>query len=216
MEVYSTEEQQAEAIKGFFRDNGVALAVGVVLGLGGLYGWKAYNQHTIETTESLSDSYTQLVENAGQEGSTLLTDADEFIKTNGSSSYSVLAAFVTAKEAVEKDDLDKAAEKLTWISVNSKNTEFKALAFTRLARIQLEQKQYDAALATLGNTLPESSKATVAELKGDVYVAKNESEQARSAYQAAVDAGGLENNSLLQIKLDNLAVAALNVPVSEK
>ena len=216
MEVYSTEEQQAEAIKGFFRDNGVALAVGVVLGLGGLYGWKAYNQHTIETTESLSDSYTQLVENAGQEGSTLLTDADEFIKTNGSSSYSVLAAFVTAKEAVEKDDLDKAAEKLTWISVNSKNTEFKALAFTRLARIQLEQKQYDAALKTLGNTLPESFKATVAELKGDVYVAKNESEQARSAYQAAVDAGGLENNSLLQIKLDNLAVAALNVPVSEK
>ena len=68
----------------------------------------------------------------------------------------------------------------------------------------------------MGNTLPESFKATVAELKGDVYVAKNESEQARSAYQAAVDAGGLENNSLLQIKLDNLAVAALNVPVSEK
>lgn len=216
MEVYSTEEQQAEAIKGFFRDNGVALAVGVVLGLGGLYGWKAYNQHTIKTTESLSDSYTQLVENAGQEGSTLLTDADEFIKTNSNSSYSVLAAFVTAKEAVEKDDLDKAAEKLSWISVNSKNTEFKALAFTRLARIQLEQKQFDAALATLANTLPESFKATVAELKGDIYVAKNENEQARNAYQAAVDAGGLENNTLLQIKLDNLAVTALNVPVSEK
>jgi len=216
MEIYSTEEQQAEAIKGFFRDNGVALAVGVVLGLGGLYGWKAYNQHTIDTTEALSDSYTQLVETAGQEGSTLLADADEFIKTNADSSYSVLAAFVTAKEAVEKNELDKAAEKLTWISVNAKNTEFKALAFTRLARIQVEQKQYDAALSTLGNALPESFKATVEELKGDVYVAKSETDKARSAYQAAVDAGGLEGNSLLQIKLDNLAVVALNVPASEK
>jgi len=56
MEIYSTEEQQAEAIKSFFRDNGIALAVGVVLGLGGLYGWRAYNQHNIEVAENNCDN----------------------------------------------------------------------------------------------------------------------------------------------------------------
>ncbi|MDC9523584.1 tetratricopeptide repeat protein, partial [Pseudoalteromonas sp. Angola-31] len=33
-------------------------------------------------------------------------------------------------------------------------------------------------------------------------------EQARVAYQAAVDAGGLTSNPLLQIKLDDLAVTS--------
>ena len=49
MDIYSTEEQQAEAIKRFFRENGISLALGVIVGLGGLYGWKAYNQNQITT-----------------------------------------------------------------------------------------------------------------------------------------------------------------------
>ncbi len=40
MEIYSTEEQQAEAIKRFFRENGVSLALGIVLGLGDLMAGK--------------------------------------------------------------------------------------------------------------------------------------------------------------------------------
>ncbi len=32
MDIYSTEEQQAEAIKRFFRENGLSLALGVIVG----------------------------------------------------------------------------------------------------------------------------------------------------------------------------------------
>jgi len=200
MEIYSTEEQQAEAIKRFFRENGVALAVGIIAGLGGLYGWKAYNQHQITSAENASDSFTQLV-NSGA----VLDKAETFIKDNNESSYSTLVAFVAAKEAVEKNDLDAASEKLNWIITHEKNTELKATAATRLARVHLAQKQYEQALATLNSTLPESFAATVAELKGDVFAAQGDKDQARSQYQAAADKGGLENNPLLQIKLDDLA-----------
>ena len=37
------------------------------------------------------------------------------------------------------------------------------------------------------------------------YAAQGDKDQARSQYQAAADKGGLENNPLLQIKLDDLA-----------
>ena len=77
MEIYSTEEQQEEAIKRFFRENGLALAIGIVAGLGGLYGWKAYNQNQITTAEKASDSFTQLVESGA-----VLEKADTFIKEN--------------------------------------------------------------------------------------------------------------------------------------
>lgn len=203
MEIYSTEEQQAEAIKRFFRENGVSLALGVVIGLGGLYGWKAYNQHQVTTAESASDSFTQLVESDD-----VLDKTDTFIAEHKDSAYSSLAAFVAAKEAVEKGQLEVANEKLTWIMNNVSNEELKATATTRLARVQIAQQQYQQALTTLSSPLADSFAATVAELKGDIYTAQDDTDQARTAYQAAADAGGLENNPLLQIKLDDLAVTS--------
>ncbi|KTF13010.1 YfgM family protein [Pseudoalteromonas sp. H105] len=203
MDIYSTEEQQAEAIKRFFRENGVSLALGIVIGLGGLYGWKAYNQNQITTAESASDAYTKLVENGE-----VLGAADTFIAENKDSNYSVLASFVAAKEAVEQGQLDVASEKLSWIIANVDNADLKATATTRLARVQVAQKQYDEALATLDKAQNEAYKAAVAEIKGDIHLAQGNAEQARVAYQTAADAGGLENNPLLQIKLDDLAVSS--------
>jgi len=203
MEIYSTEEQQAEAIKRFFRENGLSLALGVIVGLGGLYGWKAYNQNQITTAEQASDAYTKLVESDD-----VLASADAFISENKDTQYATLAAFVAAKEAVDAQNLDLANEKLSWIVTNVDNAQLKAIATTRLARVQIAQQQYDDALSTLNAPLPEAFNANVAELKGDIYTQQGNKEQARVAYQAAVDAGGLTSNPLLQIKLDDLAVTS--------
>ena len=42
MEVYETEEQQVEAVKKWWKENGVSLIVGVVMGLSAIAGWKYY------------------------------------------------------------------------------------------------------------------------------------------------------------------------------
>ncbi|WP_194867567.1 YfgM family protein [Pseudoalteromonas sp. PPB1] len=203
MEIYSTEEQQAEAIKRFFRENGTSLIIGAVLGLGGLYGWKAYNQHQIDTAEAGSEAYNQLVDSGD-----VLTKSDDFLATNGESSYAVLAAFVAAKEAVEQGKLEVAQEKLSFAADTVKSPELKATAYLRLARVQAAREDYSAALATLGNPMPESFAAQVAEVKGDVLLAQGKKEAARDEYQKAVTAGGSDNNPLLQIKLDDLASTA--------
>ena len=202
MEIYSTEEQQAEAIKRFFRENGVSLTLGIVIGLGGLYGWKYYNQSKITSAEAASNAYNELVE-----GGEVLTKSDSFIAENGDSNYAALAAFVAAKEAVEKGEFETAVTKLTWLQDNVQNPELKVTAILRLARVQAQLKQYDAALKTLSQTTPEAFKAQVAEVKGDVYLAKGDKDNARSEYEAALAESKEGNNSLLQIKLDNLATA---------
>ncbi|TMP29387.1 hypothetical protein CWB99_09330 [Pseudoalteromonas rubra] len=203
MEIYSTEEQQAEAIKRFFRENGTSLIIGAVLGLGGLYGWKAYNQHQIDSAEAGSEAYNQLVDSGD-----VLTKSDEFLTNNGESSYAVLAAFVAAKEAVEQGKLDVAQEKLTFAASTVKAPELKATAYLRLARVQAAQEDYSAAMATLGNQMPESFAAQLAEVKGDILLAQGKKDAARDEYQKAVTAGGSDNNPLLQIKLDDLASTA--------
>lgn len=203
MEIYSTEEQQAEAIKRFFRENGISLAIGIIVGLGGLYGWKAYNENQITSAEQASDSYTKLVESDD-----VLSSADTFISEHKDTNYAALAAFVAAKDAVDAQKLDVASEKLNWIISNVDNTELKAIATTRLARIQIAQEKFDDAMNTLNASMPEAFDASIAELKGDIYAAQGKKEQARTAYQAAVDAGGLTTNPLLQVKLDDLAVTS--------
>ena len=123
MEIYSTEEQQAEAIKQFFRDNGVSIALGIVIGLGGLYGWKAYNQSQISNAEAASNAYNTLIESEE-----ILGSAESFIENNSDSNYAVLAAFVVAKEAVDNDDYTLAAQKLRFAADSVKNPELKATA----------------------------------------------------------------------------------------
>ncbi|KZN41432.1 YfgM family protein [Pseudoalteromonas luteoviolacea] len=203
MEIYSTEEQQAEAIKRFFKENGTPLIASAVLGLGGLYGWKVYNQNQITSAEASSEAYNQLIE-----GGEILLKSDAFLTENAGSNYTVLAAFVAAKEAVDAGELEQAASKLTFIADNVKSPELKATALLRLARVQLAQSKHDDALATLGKSIPASFAAQVAEIKGDVYLSKGDQVKAREQYQKAIDADGANNNALLQIKLDDLAAAS--------
>lgn len=57
----------------------------------------------------------------------------------------------------------------------------------RLADAQLAQKKYDEALKTLDKVTEPTFKATADELRGDIYVAKQQTEAARKAYQSAWD-----------------------------
>ena len=62
MEQFATEEQQVEAIKRFWKDNGTAIIIGAVLGLGGLWGWRYYSDSQLEAKAQASVEYQQAVE----------------------------------------------------------------------------------------------------------------------------------------------------------
>ena len=62
MEIYNTEEQQVEAIKRFFHEHGLSIAAGIVIGLGGLYGFRYYQAKQLEAQETQSAAYAALVE----------------------------------------------------------------------------------------------------------------------------------------------------------
>ena len=73
----------------------------------------------------------------------------------------------------------------------------------RLARLKLEQSDFDAALAELSSITDESWAGRVAELKGDILLRKGDSEGAYTAYVEAQQAE--DASQTLQMKLDDLA-----------
>ena len=106
--------------------------------------------------------------------------------------------------------LIKAQQQLEWLVANAKQDEVKYLASVRLARLLSNQQQVDKALAILNGSFPDSFKAMVYELKGDVLLLKGDMTNAKSAYQQAASASTSPSRWLLQ-KIEDIGLTENNI-----
>ena len=119
-----TEEEQIEALKRWWEENGKQTLLGIVLVVGGYFGWQAWTDHSAEKASAASLTYQEMIENMVglQPGETLPEDkqlavgllADKLKVENSGSQYAVFAALTKAKLAVDNGDLDTAASELQW------------------------------------------------------------------------------------------------------
>ncbi len=202
MEVYETEEQQVDAIKNWIKENGKAVVLGAVIGLGGLWGWKFYQSEQILAKEVASESYNQVVIKLQQNSSDALVNAEAFISEYKDSQYSVLVALQLAKIQIEANQMDDALTQLNWVISNTKDEAILPLTITRKARALSEQGKFTEALSALDSVTAEGWKARTAELRGDIQLQSGDAEAARFSYTEAQQLG---DSPLLQMKLDDLA-----------
>ena len=203
MEIYSTEEQQVDAIKQFWKDYGTSIVVGAVVGLGGLFGWNYYSEHKIAQAELASEAFQTMTAPAMTDAG-MLAAAETFAQQYNQKGYQSLLSLIVAKAAVEAGDLGKAETTLKSVIVTAADTSLVMVATIRLARVQAEQGQIAIAITTLEQVSDPAFIAQRDELKGDFLVRKGDAELAKAAYQAAVDNGGATASPALQMKLDNL------------
>ncbi len=207
MEVYQTEEQQVEAIKGYWEENGNMIIAGIVLGFAGFIGFNVYKDNQLDNELAVSDSYQALIENSVKDKAAFSDNAEKFMSEHSGTSYVSLTALSLAKEAAANKNWSGAQTQLKAALESAPNDGIKGIASVRLARVQIQQEQFDQALATLAKPLPESFTAAIEEIKGDIYLLQGKKELARNAYQVAITADGLASSPNLQMKLDDLATA---------
>ena len=204
MDQYSTEEQQIEALKRFWKEYGPAILLGGCLGFGGLFGWRYYHAELIAAQERTSDAFTRVTESLTDDSASI-ANAQTFIDDNSDTQYAVMMALQLAKQAVDKSDLEAAAIQLTWVVDSDANPIMKDIANLRLARVQAELQQFELALTTLTAVEAAAHKATVAEVRGDILRRQGKLAAARQAYAAALAESEDNSNNNLQMKLDDLA-----------
>ena len=140
-----TEEEQIEALKRWWEENGKQTILGVALIAGGYFGWQAWTDHGLEQASAASLTYQEMVDSlAGLNPSETLSEdkqlavnslADELKAEHGDTQYAVYAALTKAKLAVEGNDLDAAVSELQWAMDNADDvSEF--IARLRLARVE--------------------------------------------------------------------------------
>ncbi|EGR2301875.1 hypothetical protein D0814_17000 [Vibrio parahaemolyticus] len=203
MELYDTEEQQVEAIKDWWKENGKAVIIGAVVGLGGLFGWRYYQDTVIQASETASQSYTTAMNTLQEKGVDAQSDVQAFIESNEVKEYSVLATLQLAKAQVEAKDFAAALEQLKWAQSNTKDAALSPLISYRIARIETEMGNFDAANTELGKVTDTAWAGRIAELRGDIALRQGDKDAAYAAYTEAQQAA--DASPTLQMKLDDLA-----------
>ena len=221
-----TEEEQIEALKRWWAENGMQTVLAVVLVIGGYFGWQFWGTHQQEKMTEASDVYREMIDViAGQQPGSLLTDtqqaqvnaiADQLKDDYSSSAYAQFGALVKAKLAVDANDLDKAATELQWALDANPEAPTERLIRLRMARVESARGNIDEALKMVQTGDPAEMKSAYEEAKGDFYLQQGNSAAAFTAYQSALlsdESTDQMVSNLLQLKMS--AVLPAEVPVEE-
>lgn len=216
---YLSDEEQAERIKQWFRENGVSMLVTVVVAVAALWGWRQWQQHSAEVAANASAIYEQMMEAAqqaqgrpdsGAQQERVREHAEKLLVDYPKSAYADFAGLTLARLSVEQEDYDAATDYLNKVASTASTDAARHTARLRLARVQLQQGQLDQVALTLDQGFPEAWRGQAMELQGDLLNERGDAAAAREAYQSALDAleAGDMGRNRVEMKLNDLAAAS--------
>lgn len=186
---YATEEEQVEALKRWWRENGKSIVAGAALGILVLVGWRGWTWHQETQALEASALYDQVsarIQDGDREK--LVSAAEQLREDYGSTAYAALGALAAARAAVDAGEPDAAAEWLRWAMENAGDAKLGYLARGRLARVEAASGRVDEGLRLLDVEPPAAWSGLYGEIRGDLLTEKGDREAAAEAYRAALDA----------------------------
>jgi predicted negative regulator of RcsB-dependent stress response len=207
---YDLEEQEQLAeLKAWWQKYGnfiLTVITLVLLAFAAYNGWQWYQRNQ---AAHAAGAYAEL-ERAigGRDADKTKTLVATLTDKYGGTAYATMGALQAARQLAEAGDVAKAREYLQWVIDRSSLPELQLIARVRLAGLLLDQKQYEDALKMLAVDATLHATA-IADRRGDIYVAQNRIEEARTAYTEALARADAQHplRQLIQLKLDALPVA---------
>jgi predicted negative regulator of RcsB-dependent stress response len=196
-----TDEEKAEEIKLWWKDNGTSVLAGVALAIAGTFGWQQWQAYQTSQSEKASYLFSQLI------NGTTIDVAGTIKQLENDYSATPYAAFASMLKAKNAKDNKIAIEALQ-VAANSKQINISRIAKLRLTRALIADGQLDKAASLLKEKLPSAYTSLVEELKGDLYLAKKEINQARQSYDRAILSAGRDSVEFLKMKRNNLGEGA--------
>ncbi|MBI5007170.1 MAG: tetratricopeptide repeat protein [Nitrosomonadales bacterium] len=204
------EQEQVDALKAWWKENGKWLVGAVVVGLLGFAGMQLWKNHQNNQSAEAAKLYAEVMKQAATNDAKRIGDAaDALASRYGSSAYAPRAQLLAAQASLQARDTAHAKVQLQWVIEHASETGLQDTARLKLASVLLDEKDYDAALKQLDAAHPESFTGLYADLKGDVLSAQGKVAEARAAYQVAFDKTDAKSvyRNLIQLKMDGLGAA---------
>lgn len=187
MATYDLEQQeQLDQVKQFWKQYGNLITWLLLLVLGGFAAWNGYNYWQNSRATKAAGLYEEL-DKAALSGDVKKVDQSfaDLSKDYAGTTFAEQGALLAAKVAADHQTLDQAKAALQWLVDHGKNADLVAVGRLRLAGMQMDAKQFDDALKTLGASIPDEFQGLVNDRRGDIYMAQGKQDQAIQAYQQA-------------------------------
>lgn len=215
MATYETDEEQIDALRRWWNENGRSTIAGIVIALAAGFAWQAYQKNDLRQQEQASDIYQSLLRTlSAQEaasGSQAIIDLAEQLKNQyGDTSYAQFAALHLAAMDVRSGKLPDAETQLRWVLGKAPNdSDIARIALLRLARVLAANGDTQQALEILDTAEPGPYSASYAAARGDILLAANQRDAARESYSLALELANTNAQGMnlvgLQQKLQSLA-----------
>ncbi len=201
------EQEQVDAFKHWWKDNGKWILLLLALVLGGIAATKGWQSYKNKQANEAATLFAELNKQVSSNDPKRINDAAAAVMDQyGSSAYAPRAALLAAQVNIQARDAARAKTQLHWVIDHASEAALKDVARLKLASLLLDEKGYAEALTLLDATHPDAFTGLYADLKGDVLNAQGKTEEARAAYQQAFEKADAKSpyRNLIQIKLDAL------------
>jgi len=206
MDNYETEEQQVEAIKKWWQENFKMVVVASLMGLTAIVGVQQWKQNKVVNAQTASVEYDHILNSAKSKKDEVIKEqVNTLVNDYSAYPYAELSSMLEATQMINAGQLAKAEEKYQWVIDHSQMQTLQHISRVRLASLMASQGKNEQALQVL-NTEEGSFKGSYLEVKGDILVALKRVDEARSAYDQALEAYRAigANAQILKIKRNDL------------
>ena len=204
------DDEQVEALKRWWAENGRSTLIAVVLAVGGTLGWQQYQGWSEQQRELASDAWSSALvkldsaDSAQQDEG--LAGAARVIEDYPGTTYARFAALKLAAIAVQNENLTDAEKWLRQaLASGAQADELGQLIQLRLARVLVASGDESAALKILSQQ-SQAYGVSYATARGDLHLAAGRPKDALAAYREARAASLAEGNppGILDIKITSL------------
>jgi predicted negative regulator of RcsB-dependent stress response len=177
------EQEKLDALRAWWKENGRLIVLAVLaaaVAVAGVNGWRWYQIRQSHEAGRLYETRGGDVKALRDAGGALL---EQFPRTL----YASMGALAAARFHFERGELKSAKAQLQWVVEHGRSDSFRDLARLRLAALLLDEKAIDEALKLLEEEPQAPFAGQYAAMRGDLLVAKGRPQEARAAYQRALE-----------------------------
>jgi len=201
------EQEQLDEAKAWWKLHGNKVILGVTVFLLATAGWRGWETWSRNQAAEASMLFDRVVQSAGMNDAKGAKDAAaQIMENHGRSAYATPAAWLAGRINYEAHDLKSARAQYEYALEHARDEGTNQLARLRLAGLKFEEKDPEGALAMLNEPFQPAFAGLAAQLKGDVLFSQGKTEEAKAAYQEAVEKLGDKSSlkPLVEMRLDAL------------
>jgi predicted negative regulator of RcsB-dependent stress response len=204
---FDNDEQQSEHFKNFYNLHKFKIFSAIAVFLVAFFAYQYLESVNQSNDEEASQLFQDVIVSKIGNIDEIKSKVGELQNDFSNSPYAARASIYYSKLLVETGDYTAAAKELIWASDENIEPSIQSMANYLLGNLYLVEKKLDEALEVANKIITNGYIGLANDLKGDIYLAKGDKENAIKSYELALNyfGGQGELHKVIENKLNSIS-----------